>query len=87
VPLFRKLKWREIAGGKLLIGNINQQNVQTLILPSTLSSLNNGPYAEADLGIENILKVLRIDAVWRLSYLNAPNISRFGILGTLQIIF
>jgi len=87
VPLLRKLKWREVAGTKLLIGKINPQNVQTLILPPTLTSLNEGPYAEADLGIENIFKVLRIDAVWRLSYLNAPNITRFGILGTLQIIF
>jgi hypothetical protein len=87
VPLFRKLKWREIVGTKFLIGEINEKNVQTLILPPTMSSLNNGPYAEADVGIENILKVLRIDAVWRLSYLNAPDISRFGIMGTLQIIF
>lgn len=87
VPLFRKLKWREIAGGRLLIGSIDPKNVRTLILPSTLSSLDHGPYAEADLGIENIFKVLRVDAVWRLSYLNNPNITRFGIMGTLQIIF
>ncbi|HXB11520.1 MAG TPA: DUF5686 family protein, partial [Bacteroidia bacterium] len=87
VPLFRKLKWREVAGAKLLIGKINAQNTQSLILPPNLFSLNHGPYSEADVGIENIFKVLRIDAVWRLSYLNNPNVTRFGILGTLQIIF
>lgn len=87
IPLFRKLKWREIAGAKFLVGRINEQNIQTLILPSNLASLNNGPYSEADLGIENILKVIRIDAVWRLSYLNNPNVTRFGIMGTLQLIF
>jgi hypothetical protein len=86
IPLFRKLKWREVAGGKILIGDINQKNVQTLILPTNLHSLDNGPYVEADAGVENIFKVLRIDAVWRLTYLNNPSASPFGIFGTLQII-
>ncbi|HTB05629.1 MAG TPA: DUF5686 family protein [Bacteroidia bacterium] len=88
VPLFRKLKWREIAGCKFLIGSVNPENEKALLFPSTLSSLNGGvPYSEADLGIENILKVIRIDALWRLSYLNSPNISRFGIMGSFQFIF
>jgi len=87
IPLFRKLKWREIAGYKELIGSINRQNEQILIFPSTLRALSNGPYSEADLGIENIFKFLRIDALWRLSYLNDPNVSHFSIMGTLQFIF
>ncbi len=87
IPLFRKLKWREVAGCKLLIGSINPKNEQLLVFPSTLRSLNSGPYSEADLGVENIFKFVRIDALWRLSYLNDPNISRFAIMGTLQLIF
>jgi len=87
IPLFRKLKWREIAGYKTLIGSVNLKNEQALLFPSTLRALNNGPYSEADVGIENIFKFLRIDALWRLSYLNDPNISRFSIMGTLQLIF
>jgi len=87
IPLFRKLKWREVAGGKFLIGSVNPQNETVLLFPSTLRSLNSGPYSEADLGIENIFKFIRIDALWRLSYLNDPGISRFAIMGTLQLIF
>ncbi|HSY75399.1 MAG TPA: DUF5686 family protein, partial [Bacteroidia bacterium] len=87
IPLFRKLKWREVAGCKLLIGSINPKNEQMLVFPSTLRSLNSGPYSEADLGVENIFKFIRVDALWRLSYLNDPNISRFAIMGTLQLIF
>lgn len=87
VPLFRKLKWREVAGCKFLIGSVNPQNEKALIFPSTLRSLNSGPYSEADLGIENIFKLIRIDALWRLTYLNNPNISRFAIMGTFQLIF
>jgi len=87
VPALRKLKWREVAGCKLLIGSVNPKNEQMLIFPPTLRGLNNGPYSEADLGVENIFKFLRIDALWRLSYLNDPNVSRFAIMGTLQLIF
>jgi len=34
---------------------------------------------EASVGIENILKVLQIEAVWRLSYLDNPQARQFGI--------
>ncbi|HVA97758.1 MAG TPA: DUF5686 family protein [Bacteroidia bacterium] len=87
IPFLRKLKWREVAEGKFLVGSVSSTDKNILIFPSTLHSLNKGPYYEAGFGIENIFKVLRIDAVWRLSYLNDPNISRFGIRGTLQFMF
>jgi hypothetical protein len=87
IPLIRKLKWREIAGYKTLIGSVNPQNQQVLLFPSTLRALSNGPYSEADVGIENIFKFIRIDALWRLSYLNDPGVSRFSVMGTLQLIF
>jgi Family of unknown function (DUF5686)/CarboxypepD_reg-like domain len=87
VPFFRKLKWREIAGYKTLIGSVNPESEQLLLFPPGLRALSNGPYSEADVGVENIFKFLRIDALWRLSYLNDPNVSRFAIMGTLQLIF
>jgi hypothetical protein len=34
---------------------------------------------EASVGIENILKVFQVEAVWRLSYLDNPQARRFGI--------
>ena len=37
------------------------------------------PYMETGAGIDNIFHFLRIDAVWRLNYLNNPGISKFGI--------
>ena len=45
------------------------------------------PYVEVSAGVENILKVIRVDAMWRLSYLNNPNIEKFGVRVGLQIIF
>ena len=44
----------------------NQNNIYFLTTPS----LRNKPYLESSLGIENIFKFLRIDVIWRLSYLD-----------------
>jgi len=86
IPLMRKLKWREIAWGKGLIGFLNKENLNIMPLPTNLYTLDRSqdlnhlkPYVEAGIGIENIFKFIRVDALWRFSYLNHPNISKFGI--------
>ena len=78
IPLLRKLKWREVATYKTVWGTVNDKNRKTLLFPSTLSSLDKGPYAEASVGIENIFKVFRIDAFWRLNYQREKAIDNFG---------
>jgi hypothetical protein len=87
IPLMRKLKWREVVSGKILVGKVNDKNRQTLLFPSNLYELDHGPYYEAGVGLENIFKIFRVDAMWRLSYLDNPNISRFGIRASLQVSF
>jgi len=87
IPLMRKLKWREVVGGKALIGSVNKTNRDLLIFPDHLNSLNKKPYYEASVGIENIFKILRLDAVWRLSYLDNPGAIPFSIKGSLQFKF
>lgn len=86
IPLFRKLKWREILYGKLLYGTITQENRSVWDFPETLGDLKT-PYVEAGVGIENIFKIVRIDAIWRLSNLGNPDIQKFGIRAKLQLIF
>ncbi len=79
IPLLRKLKWREVATIKTVWGTVNEQNRKTLLFPSTLKALDKGPYAEASLGVENIFKVFRVDAFWRLNYQLERSIDNFGI--------
>ena len=93
-PLLRKLKWRELAWGKGLIGTLENKNRNLMIFPDGLGALdkdqsinNLKPYLEAGVGIENIFKFLRIDAVWRLSYYNKPNVTKFGIRFSMQFKF
>lgn len=87
IPLMRKLKWREVIGAKALIGRVNDANKQSLIFPEHLYALNHGPYFEATTGIENIFKIFRVDAVWRLSYLDNPKAVPFSIKASMQFTF
>jgi hypothetical protein len=87
IPLLRKLKWREVLSIKGVMGRFDDVNNEALTLPENSFSLEKGPFGEAGIGIENIFKVLRIDALWRLSYLDNPNIVKFGIRAKFQIDF
>lgn len=86
IPLMRKLKWREVALIKGAIGTISDKNQTFSLFPEPLDQLSK-PYMESAVGIENIFKVFRIDAFWRLSHLNNPDIRKFGILASVQFSF
>lgn len=81
IPLFRKLKWREVAAVKAIAGDLSQENIDILSDKNAFSTLSK-PYVEAHLGVENILRIIRVDFIWRLSYTNdeyvAENKERFG---------
>ncbi len=85
LPLVRKLKWREVATIKTVWGSVRDANRNTLIFPSSLKSLSKGPYAEASLGVENIFKLFRVDAFWRLNYQLPRAIDNFGLKFGFQI--
>lgn len=85
-PLLRRLKWREVASFKGVIGSISQANKNELLFPDQLHELTY-PYMEMSVGIENILKFLRVDYVQRLTYLNHPNIARWGFRASFNFSF
>lgn len=98
IPLFKKLKWREVASVKLLYGNITDGNDPNLNpdlfrLPVTPTdqplsySLERKPYIEASVGIANIFKLFRIDLIKRLTYLDHPNVAEFGLRGRFKFDF
>jgi hypothetical protein len=92
IPLMRRLKWREVVSAKALIGDYDIRNDEVLSRDFDYDGIADiytltKPYVEAAVGIENIFKVLRIDALYRLSYLDNPNIVRFGFRAKLQVDF
>jgi hypothetical protein len=86
IPLIRKLKWREVAYFKGLIGSLETRNKNYSKFPVGLTELTK-PYYEAGFGVENILKFIRIDAMWRLSYLRPNSANNFGIYGSFMFSF
>ncbi len=87
IPLMRKLKWREVASMRAVYGNLSKANRSIMVNPEKIGSLSAKPYVEAGFGVENIFKILRFDFMYRLSYLDNPNIAKFGIRGSFQITF
>ena len=92
IPAIKKLKWRSVATFKGVIGDMTEANKTangfydpTIGYHFTVP--NKTPYMEAGVGIENIFRLLRIDAIWRLNYLQNPNVPAFGILGSIQFKF
>lgn len=98
IPLMKRLKWREVFVLKGAYGTLRTENNGSLpnteaylLFPSGMSTLNK-PYAEVGLGVENILKILRFDAIWRVTHRtrmleNAPNNQNFAINFSINIRF
>jgi len=94
IPLFSRLKLREIISFKALYGRLTDLNnpaihpelfkFPTYIdgSPSTFAFNNSIPYVELSAGVSNIFKIFRIDIVQRVNYLDNPGVpTLFGVKG------
>lgn len=94
IPGVRKLKLRQFWTTKAVIGSLSDSNTAlNLNKGYTFRTLENSPYIEVGTGIENILKLFRVDFVWRLTPSNLPISttgqipSSFGIFGSIKLAF
>ncbi|MCS3159350.1 DUF5686 and carboxypeptidase regulatory-like domain-containing protein [Phocaeicola dorei] len=93
IPLLKKLKWREAIGFKMLYGHLTDKNnpmkhpgdSELFLFPtrdgrptSFVMDLKT-PYMECSVGIHNIFKILHIDYVRRLNYLDHPDANKWGV--------
>ncbi len=83
VPLLRKLKWREVIGGRCLFADLDDSGHDALVFTPGMQASSGRPYAELNVGIENILRLLRVDAVWRLTDNEVPH-DPFSLFLSLQ---
>jgi hypothetical protein len=93
IPLMNKLKWRLVGNANILWGHMSSASKN--LIPAVdetgnpveqFNSLGNVPYIELGYGIENIFKVIRIDAFHRITYLNNPNVHPFQVKISFQLI-
>jgi hypothetical protein len=98
IPLLQNLKLREVVSFKSLWGGLRSENnpandPSLLQFPTRETgkpityTLNNGPYMEASAGIENIFRLVRLDLVRRLSYLDNPDAPKWGIRARVKFQF
>jgi hypothetical protein len=86
IPLMRKLKWREVIQGRAVWGGMSEENKNYSVFPENSGDVSK-PYFEAGVGIENIFKVGRIDAIWRLSHMDGQDVDRFRIFFSFNFAF
>jgi len=85
IPLFKWLRLREIIGFRGWYGKLSDRNnplkngVGLYELPANTTFMGDKPYMEMSAGISNILKILRVDYVWRLSYRRREGVPDRGI--------
>jgi len=75
VPLLRETGLREVFSSKFMIGRVSDKHQEVLEFPSAITKLEN-PYIELGAGVENILSMFRIEAIWRVtpkSNIGAPS--------------
>jgi len=90
IPLLKHLKLRDVMSFKALYGNVTNANnplysTGLMQFPTnekgelSTYTLDQKPYMEMSVGVSNIFKLFRVDLVRRLTYLDHPNVSEYGI--------
>ena len=90
IPLTRRLKWRQFWNVKALLGSLDNANSLLNNSTNTFSTLNGHSYIEVGTGVDNILRILRLDLVWRVAPGALPTdnkTSNFGIFGSFHFQF
>ena len=97
LPLIKKLKWREYIAFKGMWGHLTDKNnpylpqnandTELYKFPVDTRVMTRDPYMEFVVGVHNIFKCLEVDYVRRLTYTNAPGISKNGIRFGFNLVF
>ncbi len=103
IPLMRRLKWREVVSFRGVYGSLSDRNDPAATLDDGITlrnpdlyvfpsenpvyKLENEPYMEIALGVENIFKVLRVEYVRRLNYTSHPGVKKHGFQVGMHITF
>ena len=67
IPVLKNLDWREVVGLNMAYGTLSKKNKE-FNSNNYFTVMDDIPYVEADLGIENIFEIIRVDFLYRLTY-------------------
>lgn len=86
IPFIKHFNLREMLSFKLFYGTINNSHSNVLDLPASIQPITT-PYMELGAGFSNILRLFTLQAVWRLTDLNHPGVSPFGLRTSVRVSF
>ena len=94
LPLLKRLQLREVVAFRGWYGTLTDKNNPFLAdnadlyaFPSNTYLMGRRPYMELSVGLDNILKLVRVDYVWRLSYRDHPHTPNSGVRFKVQFSF
>ncbi|GHE40406.1 DUF5686 family protein [Sphingobacterium griseoflavum] len=98
IPLIKRLNLREIWGVKMFYGSLTERNNpyvsdevirfdQNAAGQTLTHIMDKSPYWEGKVGIDNIFRILRVEYVKRLNYLDLPDVQRDAYRVSLQLNF
>ena len=86
IPFIKKLRLREVVSMRGIWGSLSEKNNpeksdDVFLFPADAlcQTMGDQPYMEAGIGLDNILTVLRVDYVWRLTYCDHAGTDRRGV--------
>lgn len=84
IPILNALGFRELFILRGFHGKLSNKNIPTkenglFLLPQHTIAMSNTPYLEGVVGITNILGLLRVEYIHRLTYRNYPDVLMRGI--------
>ena len=94
IPLIKYLKLREAFSFRGLYGKLSDSNnpeynnnLFRFPLDAHCKPMGKEPYMEIGVGLDNILTILRLDYVWRLTYRDTPGVDKSGLRIQLHFTF
>ncbi|MDE6265743.1 MAG: DUF5686 and carboxypeptidase regulatory-like domain-containing protein [Muribaculaceae bacterium] len=94
IPVLKRLKLREVFCFRGYTGELSQVNnpdyspwLLEFPVQCHTTGMNWKPYMELSAGIDNLFRCLRVDYVWRMSYLDRPDIDKSGLRIALHFTF
>lgn len=86
IPLIKHLNLREIASFKMTYGTLRDGHAGIMDIPVASGKFTK-PYSEISVGLCNLLGMLSVQSIWRLSDLDKPDIKKWGIKVNLMFAF
>lgn len=86
IPLIKKLYLRELFTFKASIGDMQYNHSTVFSMPAGTRELSV-PYMEAGVGVSNIFRLFRLEYVWRLNYLDTPDVMKSGLFFSFRFEF